>query len=94
VHANPQPYLISLDAPKSWLCLQHVSDHYDTDITSPVLGHAILIFLFAKHGVAQKKSLENIKKQGKVDFNRKHGFKVLIWAVRVAVRLVNAWQTL
>jgi hypothetical protein len=28
------------------------------------------------------------------DFNSKHGFEVFIWAVQVAVRLVNARQTL
>jgi hypothetical protein len=41
-----------------------------------------------------KKSLENIKKKGKVDFNIKHGFQVFIWALKVAMRLVNTWQTL
>jgi hypothetical protein len=33
------------------------------------------------------------KEQGKVDLNSKHGFQVFIWAVQVAVRLVNAWET-
>jgi hypothetical protein len=41
----------------------------------------------------KQKSLENIKK-GKLDFNNKHGFQVFILALQVAMRLVNAWQTL
>jgi hypothetical protein len=42
----------------------------------------------------EKKEFGKHKKQGKDDLNSKHSFKVLIWAVQVPVRLVNAWQTL
>jgi hypothetical protein len=42
----------------------------------------------------KQKKFGKHKKQGKVDFNSKHGFQVFVWAVQVAVRLVNAWQTL
>jgi hypothetical protein len=42
----------------------------------------------------QKKKFGKHKEQGKVDFNSKHGVKVFRWAVQVAVRLVNAWETL
>jgi hypothetical protein len=42
----------------------------------------------------ENKKVGKHEKQGKVDFNRTHSFKAFIWAVQVAVRLVNAWQTL
>jgi hypothetical protein len=40
-----------------------------------------------------KKTFGQHKKEGKVDVNSRHGFTVFKWAVQVAVRLVNAWQT-
>jgi hypothetical protein len=42
----------------------------------------------------QKKKVGKHKKKGKVDFNNKHGFQMFIWDLQVAMRLVNAWQTL
>jgi hypothetical protein len=42
----------------------------------------------------RKKKVGKHKKQGKLDFISKHGLKVFIWAVLVAVRVLNAWQTL
>jgi hypothetical protein len=38
----------------------------------------------------KKKKFGKQKKKGKVDFNNKHGFKELIWALQFVMRLVNA----
>jgi hypothetical protein len=38
----------------------------------------------------KKKKFGKHKKKGKVDFNNKHGFKELIWALQFVMRLVNA----
>jgi hypothetical protein len=65
-----------------------LADH-DTRLTADRLQ--IMSSIPCKRMQTKQKSLESIKKQGKVDFNSKPGFQ---GAVQVAVRLVNAWKSL